>query len=124
MTQVLRVMDINQLDAITPDVVEAARETPSSSAPDYAHQSDHLHTRTHTSATRAGPGGPGLTPGLVIAIEPMLQAVGRDDYRHCSDGRGVRTADGSWAAHIEHTVAITAAGPIILTGWPALTITE
>ena len=62
----------------------------------------------------------------MIAIEPMLQAVGRDDYRHCSDGRGVRTADGSWAAHIEHTVAITAAGPSssLAESAPALTITE
>jgi methionyl aminopeptidase len=56
-----------------------------------------------------------LKPGLVIAIEPMLQAGGRDDYRHCADGWGVRTADGSRAAHVEHTVAITEAGPVILT---------
>ena len=57
-----------------------------------------------------------LTPGLVIAIEPMLQAGGRDDYRHCRDGWGIRTADGSRAAHFEHTVAITDTGPRVLTG--------
>jgi methionyl aminopeptidase len=57
-----------------------------------------------------------LKPGLVIAIEPMLQAGGHDDYRHCADGWGVRTADGSRAAHVEHTIAITEAGPVILTG--------
>ena len=56
-----------------------------------------------------------LKPGLVIAIEPMLQAGGNDDYRHCADGWGVRTADGSRAAHVEHTIAITEAGPVILT---------
>lgn len=56
-----------------------------------------------------------LTPGLVIAIEPMLQAGGRDDYRHCRDGWGIRTADGSRAAHFEHTVAVTEAGPRVLT---------
>lgn len=59
-----------------------------------------------------------LTPGLVIAIEPMLQAGGRDDYRHCRDGWGIRTADGSRAAHFEHTVAVTDAGPRILTAGP------
>ena len=57
-----------------------------------------------------------LTPGLVLAIEPMLQAGGRDDYRHCRDGWGIATADGSRAAHFEHTVAITEAGPRVLTG--------
>jgi methionyl aminopeptidase len=57
-----------------------------------------------------------LKPGLVIAIEPMLQAGGGSDYRHCADGWGVRTADGSRAAHAEHTIAITADGPVILTG--------
>ena len=56
-----------------------------------------------------------LKPGLVIAIEPMLQAGGRDDYLHCVDGWGLRTADGSRAAHFEHTVAITADGPVVLT---------
>ena len=56
-----------------------------------------------------------LKPGVVIAIEPMLQAGGRDDYRHCADGWGVRTADGSRAAHFEHTVAVTENGPVILT---------
>ena len=56
-----------------------------------------------------------LKPGLVVAIEPMLQAGGRDDYLHCADGWGVRTCDGSRAAHVEHTIAVTAAGPVILT---------
>jgi len=56
-----------------------------------------------------------LKPGLVIAIEPMLQAGGHDDYRHCADGWGVRTGDGSRAAHAEHTIAITTSGPVILT---------
>ena len=56
-----------------------------------------------------------LKPGLVMAIEPMLQAGGHDDYRHCADGWGVRTADGSRAAHAEHTIAITTSGPVILT---------
>jgi methionyl aminopeptidase len=51
----------------------------------------------------------------VIAIEPMLQRGGRDDYHHDPDGWTLRTADGSRAAHAEHTIAVTADGPRILT---------
>jgi methionyl aminopeptidase len=56
-----------------------------------------------------------LRPGLVIAIEPMLIADGTDDYRHDPDGWTLRTASGARAAHSEHTVAVTADGPRILT---------
>ncbi|MBT2408404.1 MULTISPECIES: type I methionyl aminopeptidase [unclassified Streptomyces] len=64
-----------------------------------------------------GPPGRGmkLRPGMVIAIEPMLIAGGTDDYRCDGDGWTLRTVDGSRAAHAEHTVAITADGPRILT---------
>jgi methionyl aminopeptidase len=56
-----------------------------------------------------------LEPGLVLALEPMLVAGGRDDYRMDDDGWAVRTRDGSRAAHAEHTVAVTATGPRVLT---------
>ncbi|WP_033346286.1 type I methionyl aminopeptidase [Catenuloplanes japonicus] len=56
-----------------------------------------------------------LQPGLVIAIEPMLIAGGRDAYRTDRDGWTLRTRDGSRAAHAEHTIAVTPTGPIILT---------
>jgi len=56
-----------------------------------------------------------LREGLVIAIEPMLNEGGRDDGRTLSDGWTVVTTDGSRAAHWEHTVAITADGPVVLT---------
>ncbi|MEV7512560.1 type I methionyl aminopeptidase [Streptomyces sp. NPDC091201] len=64
-----------------------------------------------------GPPGRGmrLRPGMVLAIEPMLIAGGTDDYRCDADGWTLRTVDGSRAAHAEHTVAITADGPRILT---------
>lgn len=64
-----------------------------------------------------GPAGQGtkLRAGMVIAIEPMLIAGGTDDYACDPDGWTLRTVDGSRAAHSEHTVAITAAGPRILT---------
>lgn len=56
-----------------------------------------------------------LKPGLVIAIEPMFMAGGSDEFTIDADGWTVRTADGSRAAHSEHTIAITEDGPQILT---------
>jgi methionyl aminopeptidase len=56
-----------------------------------------------------------LAAGLVIAIEPWFMAGGHDTYRIDPDGWTIRSADGSRAAHVEHTVAITADGPEILT---------
>ncbi len=56
-----------------------------------------------------------LTPGLVIAIEPWFMAGGQDKYVIDADGWTIRTADGSRAAHVEHTIAVTADGPVILT---------
>jgi len=59
--------------------------------------------------------GPRLAPGLVLAIEPWFLAGGRDSYEIDVDGWTIRSGDGSRAAHVEHTVAITADGPQILT---------
>ncbi|SEJ70657.1 methionyl aminopeptidase [Arthrobacter sp. yr096] len=56
-----------------------------------------------------------LEEGLVIAIEPMLILGGKDDYYHDDDEWTLRSANGRRAAHSEHTVAITADGPMILT---------
>jgi methionyl aminopeptidase len=56
-----------------------------------------------------------LVPGLVIAIEPWFLAGGRDMYRIDRDGWTIRSGDGSRAAHVEHTVAVTEDGPRILT---------
>lgn len=63
---------------------------------------------------RPGRGLP-LRVGLVIAIEPWFLAGGQDAYRVDDDGWTVRSADGSRAAHVEHTVAVTEAGPEVLT---------
>jgi methionyl aminopeptidase len=63
---------------------------------------------------RPGRGMP-LRPGLAIAIEPMLMSGGRNAYVTAPDGWTLRTADGSRAAHIEHTVAVTEDGPRVLT---------
>ncbi|MGA5042230.1 type I methionyl aminopeptidase [Streptomyces capoamus] len=67
---------------------------------------------------RPGRGLP-LRPGMVLAIEPMLIASGKDGYHEAPDGWTLCTDDGSRAAHVEHTVAITESGPRILTERPA-----
>jgi methionyl aminopeptidase len=58
--------------------------------------------------------GPALVEGMTLAIEPML-VLGRPQTRLLDDDWTVVTADGSRAAHFEHTVAITADGPWVLT---------
>jgi methionyl aminopeptidase len=60
--------------------------------------------------------GPELEEGMVLAIEPMTTA-GEDGIRVGSDNWSVFSADGSLACHFEHTVAVTADGPRILTPW-------
>ncbi|TDD07693.1 type I methionyl aminopeptidase [Nonomuraea deserti] len=56
-----------------------------------------------------------LRPGLVIAIEPSLMAGGGDDYYLADDGWSLCSGDGSRSVHVEHTVAITSDGPVVLT---------
>lgn len=65
-----------------------------------------------------GRGGHGarLTPGMTLAIEPMVNQ-GTPDVFIEDDDWTVRTADGGLSAHFEHTVAITQNGPEILTAW-------
>ena len=58
--------------------------------------------------------GPVLAEGMALAIEPLL-TLGRPGTRLLAAGWTVVSADGSTAAHFEHTVAITAAGPWVLT---------
>lgn len=58
--------------------------------------------------------GPRLMPGMVIAIEPMINA-GRPHVKILNDGWTVKTSDKSLSAHFEHTIAITSSGAIILT---------
>src|SRR6266516_1807500 len=58
--------------------------------------------------------GPELRPGLVVAVEPMLN-FGGDETAVMPDGWTVVTADGSLSAHFEHTVAVTPDGPEVLT---------
>jgi methionyl aminopeptidase len=65
-----------------------------------------------------GPAGKGvpLEEGMVLAVEPMV-TVGRHMVRMGDDGWAIYSQDGSLAAHFEFTIAITSAGPRILTPW-------
>ncbi len=58
--------------------------------------------------------GPEIRPGLVVAIEPMVN-VGDWRTRVLDDGWTVVTADGTLSAHFEHTIAVTEDGPEVLT---------
>ncbi|WP_375497104.1 type I methionyl aminopeptidase [uncultured Jatrophihabitans sp.] len=58
--------------------------------------------------------GPRLTPGMALAIEPMV-TLGTRATEELDDGWTVVTTDGSWAAHWEHTVALLEDGPWVLT---------
>lgn len=83
------------------------------------HGGHGIGRRMHEDPSVPNEGRPGrglrLEPGLVLALEPMLITGGTDAYRIDDDGWTVRTKDGSRAAHAEHTVAVTATGPRVLT---------
>src|SRR4051812_5039073 len=74
-----------------------------------------MHEDPHVPNTGRRGRGMRLREGLVIAIEPMVIEGGGDAGVTLSDGWTIATADGSRAAHFEHTIAVTADGPRILT---------
>ena len=91
-----------------------------SSAPWSATGSAARCTRSRRCRTSASPGeGPELEEGMVLAIEPMVNAGG-PLVRMGDDGWAVYSEDGSLAAHFEFTVAVTADGPRVLTPWHEL----
>lgn len=63
----------------------------------------------------AGP-NPRIMPGMVLAVEPMIN-VGTSDVRVLDDDWTVVTMDGSLSAHFEHTVLVTDSGCEVLTRW-------
>ncbi|MGC0311790.1 type I methionyl aminopeptidase [Kitasatospora acidiphila] len=75
--------------------------------------------RMHEDPHIANEGRPGrgmvLRHGMVMALEPMFLAGGGDTYVTAPDGWTLLTADGTRAAHCEHTVAVTEDGPRVLT---------
>jgi methionyl aminopeptidase len=73
-----------------------------------------MHQEPQVPNYRTGVRGMKLAPGICLAIEPML-TLGSGDVAVRPDGWTVVTRDGSLAAHFEHTIAVTDAGPEILT---------
>ena len=75
-----------------------------------------VHMHEDPQVPNYGEAGRGmkLRAGMVIAIEPMVNA-GKADVRVLGDGWTAVTGDGSMSAHFEHTVAVTATGATILT---------
>ena len=73
-----------------------------------------MHEEPQVPNYRTGSRGRRIEAGLCLAIEPMF-TLGGHEVRVKSDGWTVETFDGSLAAHWEHTIAVTADGPRILT---------
>ncbi len=73
-----------------------------------------MHQVPHVLNYRTKARGPKLRPGICLAIEPML-TIGEAETRVQPDEWTVVTADGSRAAHWEHSVALTERGPWVLT---------
>ena len=73
-----------------------------------------MHQDPHVLNYRTRQRGPRLVPGLVLAVEPMIN-IGAADTVLLDDGWTVKTADGSWSAHFEHSIAVTDEGPWVLT---------
>lgn len=60
--------------------------------------------------------GPLLRPGMVLAIEPQVN-IGTREITVLGDHWTAVTKDGKWSSHFEHTVAVTADGPDVITRW-------
>ena len=73
-----------------------------------------MHEEPQVPNYRTDRPGRKLEPGICLAIEPMF-TLGKHDTRILDDDWTVVTADGSMAAHFEHSIAVTADGPQILT---------
>ena len=73
-----------------------------------------MHEEPQVPNYRTGRPGRKLEPGICLAIEPMF-TLGGHDTRILADDWTVVTKDGSLAAHFEHSIAVTADGPQILT---------
>lgn len=79
----------------------------------------HLHEPPEVPNFAQSTRGPRLRPGMVLAIEPMVNRGTHRVVVDRTDGWTVRTCDGEWSAHFEHMVLITKGKPEILT-WPKM----
>ncbi|WP_370246352.1 type I methionyl aminopeptidase [Jiangella sp. DSM 45060] len=73
-----------------------------------------MHMDPHVMNYRTRQRGPKLVPGLCLAVEPMI-TLGGPETHVLPDEWTVKTDDGSWAAHFEHSIAVTPEGPWVLT---------
>jgi methionyl aminopeptidase len=73
-----------------------------------------MHEEPQVPNYRTKTRGIELAPGICLAIEPMF-TLGSEATQVLDDGWTVVTQDGSLSAHFEHTIAVTATGPEILT---------
>jgi methionyl aminopeptidase len=80
-----------------------------------------MHEAPHVANDGRAGRGMKLEPGLTLAIEPWL-CQSTDKIKFDEDGWTIRSADGSRTAHSEHTIAITEAGPQVLTRRPAASL--
>src|SRR5439155_1711823 len=103
-----------ELDAIAAHEIQAAGATPSFL--DY--RGHGIGKAMHMDPAVPNQGRPGRDPllaeGMALAIEPLL-VLGSPDTRQLDDDWTVVSEDGSPAAHFEHTMAVTADGPWVLT---------
>jgi methionyl aminopeptidase len=76
---------------------------------------NEMHEEPQVTNYRTGKKGRQIEPGLCLAIEPMFTLGGHETRLIGDEGWTVATADGSLAAHWEHTIAIGEGGPRILT---------
>ena len=106
----------NQVGDIGAAIFEVVRKTKFSLAEDLAGHGVGYKVHEDPFIPNMGKKGDGerLVPGMVIAIEPMLN-TGKGAIKLSKDGYTIKTKDGSRSAHFEHTVAITEKGNIILT---------
>jgi len=72
-----------------------------------------MHEEPHVPNYGTQGRGLRLSAGLVVAIEPMINAGGAEVFTE-EDGWTAVTKDGSLSAHFEHSVAITENGPLVL----------
>jgi methionyl aminopeptidase len=107
----------NRLGDISSAIGERARANGYGLNTDYGGHGVGHEMHEQPSVPNEGKAGKGmrLAAGLVIAIEPWFMAGGRDDYVVDDDGWTVLSGDGSRTVHVEHTVAVTDDGPVVLT---------
>lgn len=109
----------NRLGDVTAAIERAARLAGRALVPGFGGhgigREMHEPPSVPNQSDRGSGSGPALAPGMTFTIEPILTAGGADAVT-MPDGWTVVTADGSLAAHVEHTVAIMPVGdPLLLT---------